>query len=548
MRIKQKLLLSLGLLILLSFAIVGINIGTYRAMESDANFVNNSGKLRATSYRMAQLANIAIDTKESDAAKTLNQTMETFDKIVNNITYGNEEAGLKEASHGPTVERLKKVTEEWNNRYKPAYTAVMEEHSAASLKIINDEVAGYVSELNDLVAEYSEYSSSKVMRAQIINGLLSLVALAVAFLAFMVLNRGIRKPINGLIEDLKALSEGNGDLTKRIEVKSTDEIGEMIRYFNAFIGNVHNIVTDIAKISGVVSENMNSITNTTEELTKSTEMIASSSMEVAEGSMLQDEQLIGLNQVVAEISNKVDLVSKNAMQTLNVSRDSQNSVLKGDRQVTQQAEELGRFVTSIKEASVTVEALNQSSEEIRAIVELIHSISSQTNLLALNASIEAARAGEAGRGFAVVAEEIRKLAEETSASAQKINDIVSGFGNKTSDVKSSMGLLVEETKQQEISMNQLKEELKEILDRTTQTYEASEGIMEISAQVTHEFAGMTESAKEIQSVAVRNSGNTQDVASAVEEQTASFEEVFSNISMINDMAEELTLIVSKFKI
>ena len=235
-------------------------------------------------------------------------------------------------------------------------------------------------------------------------------------------------------------------------------------------------------------------------------------------------------------------------ETLKSSEESQKYVMFGDKQVEIQSRELADFISSIKDASVTVEELNKSSEEIKAMVDLIHSVSSQTNLLALNASIEAARAGEAGRGFAVVADEIRKLAEETSSSAQKISTIVDNIGDRTINVKTSMDQLVDRTKVQEKSMETLKAKLKDILTRAKRTVEESNSIMDISSEVKSEFNSITMSASEIKDVAVQNSSNTQDVASAVEEQTASFQEVSSNINSINDMAHDLTNIVSRFKI
>ena len=399
-----------------------------------------------------------------------------------------------------------------------------------------------------MVTGYSDYSSSKVATAKVTNGILLVIALVVGVLSFILLNKGIRNPIIALIKELKDLSEGNGDLTKRIESKSKDETAEMIHYFNKFIGNIHAIVKEISKISTVLSDNMNAITNTTEELTKSTEMIAMSSMDVAEGSLLQNNKINEMNELVEKIKLDIENVSNKALQTLNSSEKSQESVLNGNRQVSEQSEELIMFVDSIKSASNTVEDLNQSSEEIKDIVDFIHNISSQTNLLALNASIEAARAGDAGRGFAVVADEIRKLAEETSVSAKKISGIVMTIGEKTINVKTSMDELVDKTKIQEQSMKSLQIELKEILNVSTITLNESQEIMGISTKANDEFNVITLSAKDIQGIAVQNSGNTQDVAAAVEEQTASFEEVSANINSINGMADDLTKIVGKFKI
>lgn len=548
MKIKYKLLLTFGLLILLSLAIVGINFITYQTMESDANFVNQAGKLRASSYKMAQLANIIVNTKDQDASKSLEASMSLFDEIINDVSEGNVEKGLSIMTHEETKVELKQISEKWNSSYKGAYISVLNSGDKTALELINAEVSDFVNTINDMVTGYSEYSSSKVATAKATNGILLVIALVVGILSFMLLNKGIRNPINALIDDLKALSDGNGDLTKRIESKSKDETAEMIHYFNKFIGNIHGIVKEISKISLVLSDNMNAITNTTEELTKSTEMIAMSSMDVAEGSVMQNNKLDQLNAMVKEIKMDIELVSHKALETLKSSEKSQESVANGDRQVLTQSNELTEFIYSIKSASNTVEDLNQSSEEIKDIVDLIHSISSQTNLLALNASIEAARAGEAGRGFAVVADEIRKLAEETSVSAKKISSIVSSIGDKTNNVKTSMDELVDKTKIQERSMVTLKNELKEILIRTTITLNESQEIMGISSKVNSEFSEITHSAKDIQSVAVQNAGNTQDVASAVEEQTASFQEVSANIGSISEMAEDLTKIVGKFKI
>ena len=548
MKIKHKLIIAFGILIILAFVIVAINFNTYQTMASDANFVNEAGKLRATSYRMAQLANMAVNGEGIGTTEELGNAVKLFDEILTDISKGNPTKGLKALSHAPTEDKLKAVMASWEETYKSAYIEVMNNGDSASLAVINDSVKDYVSRINDMVTGYSAFSSGKVSAAKWTNGVLSVIAFVVGAVSFAFLNRGISRPIQMLTEELKALSEGNGDLTKRIAIRGKDEVAEMTRYFNTFVGDIHGIVSEISKISRVLSENMNAITNTTDELTRATEMIAGSSMEVAEGSVVQNSKLEDLGNLVNQLKEDISGVSHRANQTLRSSEMSEESVIAGNAQVKIQSDELVSFVSSINDASQTVEELNRSSEAIKAIIGLIHSISSQTNLLALNASIEAARAGEAGRGFAVVADEIRKLAEETSESAKKINDIVSSIGDKTHNVKTSMDSLVERTKIQESSMDTMKKELEKILTRTAITLSKSKDILEISSKVDGEFQTIIHSASEIQGVARQNAANTQDVASAVQEQTASFEEVSANISAINDMAGDLSNIVGRFKI
>ncbi len=548
MKIKHKLLVAFGFLIVMAFVIVGINSATYETLDSDANIVNHSGKLRATSYKMAQLSNVLVASKSDETAKELEDSIMLFDEILADIGTGNSEKGLSKLSHDPTIEMFDVINEKWNTRYKSAYQRIIETGDKDQLALINEEITDYVKSINDMVTGYSAYSSSKVAMAKSINLILSIIALVIGLLSFMILNKGIITPINSLMKDLKALSEGNGDLTKRIEVKSKDEIGQTIGYFNQFVGSIHEIVGDISKISTQILDYMTSISTTTEELTRATEIIAAASLELAEGSELQNDDLEKLNYLAEKMKLDINTVSEMAMQTLKSSEKSQISVEIGDKQVISQSEELNIFVSSIQNASYTVDDLHQSSKEIKAIVELIYSISSQTNLLALNASIEAARAGEAGRGFSVVAEEIRKLSEETTVSAKKISEIVTSIGDKTINVEDSMKDLGSKTKIQEKSMDLLKEELKGILMLTTETLKESNGIMEISSKVNDNFIEITQSTKGIRDVAEKNSINTQEVAASVQEQTASFEEVSSNISFINQMAVDLTKIVGRFKI
>ena len=548
MKIKHKLISTFGVLIVALWIIVGINFATYNTIETDANFVNNAGKLRAISYKMAQLSNRISIENNQEVKDELLSNIDVFEEILDNLVNGNEEIGLNPLENDEIATQLNEIIDFWKIEFRSDLDDVITNGDTTSLGEINEYVSSYVSDINVMVTDYSEHSEAKVSKAKIINTLLLIATFAVGLVLILFLNKGIRVPIYSLRDELKELSEGNGDLTKRIEAKSKDEISEMILYFNRFIGDVHNIITEVTEVTHVVADNLGMISLTTEELTKSTELIADSSMGVAEGSDKQNRHIEALNNLVEEIKVDIENVSNKALETFKISQETQENITDGGNQIEIQAKELAAFVSSIQKTSTTVEELNQSSEEIRSIIELIQNISSQTNLLALNASIEAARAGEAGKGFSVVAEEIRKLAEETSSSVERISGIVGNISTKTHIVKGSMDILVDRTSIQEASMEALKNELKKVFERASQSLMKTKEITQVSSDVDKEFQMVTESVFEIQEIAKNNADHTQGVASAVEEQTASFEEVSASIGTIDERANELLEIVKKFRI
>lgn len=546
MKIKHKLLLTFLFTILMVTSIVTSNFITYSTIQDDSIIVNNSGRLRAISFRMAQLSNNVVYGLDKSAIEELDQMMEVFEEILSSLNNGNDE--IDAITHDDTKAKLNNIINIWDTSFKINYEKIIKSKNLDALRNINKEVGQYVSTIDEMVTGYSEYSYTKVLKAKIINMILLVIAVILGAVIVVMLNRGIVKPIKLLTKELKDLSTGNGDLTKRIKTNSKDEIGELTNYFNEFIQDIHNIVIDISKISEIIETDMTLIEMTTEELTKSTEVIAGSSQEVAEGSIMQNTKLTDLRDLVQELKLNIGIVTDKAELTVGYSKDTEKFAGIGDNQVKKQSQELSDFVVEIKSVSKVVEDLNKYSENIKDIVELIQNVSSQTNLLALNASIEAARAGEHGRGFAVVADEIRKLAEETDVSANKINDLVGNISSKTKNVKVSMDELVDKINEQEQSMQGLKERLVDILTHSKTTLSESIAIKDITGKVTMEFENINISSEMIQGISQQNSNSTLDVAAAVQQQTASFEEVSSNINLINELVNNLREVVSKFKI
>lgn len=550
MKIRTKLMLIFAVFTSLILAVVGVNYITYQSLDSDTNFVNYAGRLRAGSYRMAHLSAYIImnPSQNSDAKNELEDRVQSFDITLTGLLNGDEQLGLKGISDEEIKASLLDIESKWQTKFKSAYTKIKETEDIESLSYINDNVSDYVTQIDSMVSDYSSMSQGKVTRAKIYSTIFFAISLLLAIFSVTIIRKGIINPINLITRQLKEISQGNGDLTKTIEFKSNDEIGMLTNYFNQFIGGIKDIVIMISQSSNTLSDAMDSISGTSGELAKSTEMIASSVMGVSEGSMDQSNMVRKLTDLVDQMSLDINRVIEKAKQLLLQSEESKDAAVDGNTTIEKQVQELDIVVKSAIEVSDTVNELESYSKDIKNIMDIIDSISKQTNLLALNASIEAARAGEAGRGFAVVAEEIRKLADQTDNSTVQIVEITNNIIHQTVKVKSHMDDMVTKISLQEKSMNEVQLKLDKIVEKSNATYTEVKDIEGINRTINDNFNIINESAGRISEVVEKNSQNTQDVAAAVEEQTASFQEVSANMASLNELSKQLSEIVSRFKV
>lgn len=547
--IRNKLSLSLASLILMIFLIVGLNFYAYTNIDADSDFINHAGRMRAMSYKMAQLsANLIHNEGDMQAqSKGLSDRIVTFDKTINGLIDGDADLGLKKQENPEVIKALESIRGQWNTTFKPAYESILSSGASGDYKTIHDKVDGYVKEIDGFVAEYSAMSTEIITIAKAVNAGVLAIGIIVGILAILVVRGSVIKPMDNLILELKQISSGNGDLTKTLHHAKKDEMGELVTYFNQFIFNVRDIVARISDTSDTLNGSLAAISGTTEELARSTEMIAGAVQDVSEGSLNQSEMVNRLTSLVDEMNDQIRQVLSKTDVLLESSKVTRHSADQGKRTIEAETVKTGLIVQGIREVSGNVDELEKDSQNIQEILKLIEAISSQTNLLALNASIEAARAGEQGRGFSVVADEIRKLAEETASSTVKISDIVTKITMQTHNVKNHMESVSGKIYEQEASMGTISEMLDDIYAKSEDTFNESDGIKRINRHIESQFVVINESAHNIAQVVERNSQNTQDVAAAVEEQTASFQEVSANLSNLGGQSEQLLAIVNRFK-
>jgi methyl-accepting chemotaxis protein len=319
---------------------------------------------------------------------------------------------------------------------------------------------------------------------------------------------------------MKDVAEGEGDLTKRIEINSNDEVAELGRWFNTFMDKLEGIIIQVA--------------NSTNQIASATEAISASSKQQAHGAEAQSGQTNQVASAMQEMSITVAQISENSNVAANATRKAAEAARQGGKVVEDTLTGMRAIAGSVGESAKKVEELGTRSEEIGQISAVIDGIAAQTNLLALNAAIEAARAGENGRGFAVVASEVRRLAERSGAAAKQISEMIIGIQSGTQEAVSAMHTGTQQVEIGVESTSQAGIALREII-RTSE--EAGEMVMQIATTATEQAATTEEINRNIDAIA----RTVAESADAAQQSSMTLDE-------ISRFALDLRQLVGQFKL
>lgn len=329
------------------------------------------------------------------------------------------------------------------------------------------------------------------------NSIVGLIVLVIVGLLIFVFSLQMIKPINDAVAGLKDISEGDGDLTKRLTVSSGDEVGILSTAFNTFIEKLHTMITDITQGVDTLSSSSTELSSIAEQMSVSSEQTSEKSNTVAAAA---EEMTANMNSVSAAMEQ-----SSTNVNTVASAAEEMSSTINEIARNAEKARGISiNAVEKVNESTGKMNELGDAAQAIGQVVETITDISEQVNLLSLNATIEAARAGEAGKGFAVVANEIKDLAKQTSEASMdikaKIDNIQESSNGTLAGMKEVSAVITEVNDIVSTIATAVEEQSSATREISENISQASQGIEEVNQNVSQSSIVADEITKDISDV------------------------------------------------
>jgi methyl-accepting chemotaxis protein len=536
-KISNKLLLislAATIFLVLSWAVAYVGLtglksvsdniytSTFRGYQQSSQILQSLAASHADLYKGLAVAAIDDGVKQAGSllkgqTAAVEQAMNTVKELSNGAERTPEEIKYYQTALGFLAEYMASL--------KDAGDAADASSLRADITIADEKFIKLRTTLDGLLSledrlgkETHEFSSRTYWKTLLISSAILILAAGLFLLVTKAVTRTMLSPIHKMVGVIQGIS--NGDLTKRIDALSGDEIGEMGKHLNASMDKLLNTIAQFAKSSLVISSTATALDGATKQITSGVERTAFQANSVATSS--------------EEMSATSSEIANNCVTAAKSSEKANTAATTGESIIKETIAVMDRIHGIVNASAKIIETLGEKSDQIGEVINLIGDIADQTNLLALNAAIEAARAGEHGRGFAVVADEVRKLAEKTSEATRQIGTNIEGMQAETKQAVSAM-----EGGVKEVGMG---------TEEAKKSGDALRDILKQINTVTVEIGQIAIASEQQTATTNKIAANIQQISEAMREAAKNVGENASAASQLARLSTEMQKIVAQFKL
>ncbi len=537
MNIGQRLTALVTGAVAILLLVGGNALYQFKQVEAHVNSLSNvairgleTGSTIRVLYRRAEAYSLRymLEDNEADRAKLTSHIQETRDELTK--AFAEYDSSITDPQDRSLFEAAKTSVNNYNAILDKARGIANRGNQEAALQIINNEgenAADATTEvMRKLMAHNSEVATRDIkavsaLQDEAFGRLVAVLVISITLLgiAGYMLIRSIRRP---LIEMRSVMDKvcSSLDLTLRVNGSKQDEIGQAMSAFNRLLDNLQTSLRDMSQKITQVSGSAAEVSRTAGELSDTAGYASEAASTMAS--------------TVEEVTVSINHVAERAIEADALSRESGQQAAGGGTVIERTVGEITSIAGDVRESAGKIAALQAQTESIGAVVSTIKEIADQTNLLALNAAIEAARAGEQGRGFAVVADEVRKLAERTTASTQEIENTILA-------VQSGADQAV-------LRMQETVSRVEASVEAAREAGTAISGIRNSSAEVVKRVADISSSIRE-QGVASNSMAQVVErVAQMSEENSAAASQAAQSSATLQHLAEEMEATVKRYRV